>query len=422
MAVKGLRMNATAGVNQEASPSLLILLVGSNPVPNYLSACALRPDRIALVYTDETTAAKDRLKQELKRELGNTVTFVDPDPRVADATSATTVQRVISGLLKPANAEGGPAEVWLNYTGGTKVMAAHARMSYDTSGVKAKHASYLDEGGKRFAPQLRFDDGTSKELSKYADVPLTLETMLALHGVKYDPRTAWEPAPTTEDAKAILGKVLLDVPLAAVLYCERQRLEEENNPVAFVEAPFRGDQYGLTLSLPEFPTGAQLDSLANRKARNSWFAQWYKFIGGEWLEEWVGEQIRQILPDSTVNITVGINAKRGQKEVQLEVDVAVIRGHRSYFISCTTDTTKPICKSKLFEVTVRARNLGGDLSRAALVCLADEKTVTALRNDAEDVWGASNITQVFGLDDIKTWSGHGGEQPNLYSLKTWLES
>ena len=79
-------------------PSLLILLVGSNPLPNYLSACALRPREIALVYTKETSDAKDRLKREISRALGDATSFVAPDPFVEDATCATAVRRAFDGL------------------------------------------------------------------------------------------------------------------------------------------------------------------------------------------------------------------------------------------------------------------------------------------------------------------------------------
>ena len=67
----------------------LILLVGSNPLPNHLSTLALEPSEIALVYTRETEIAKDRLKSELRRVLGGTFNFVDAF--VQDATCATTV-------------------------------------------------------------------------------------------------------------------------------------------------------------------------------------------------------------------------------------------------------------------------------------------------------------------------------------------
>lgn len=152
------------------------------------------------------------------------------------------------------------------------------------------------------------------------------------------------------------------------------------------------------------------------------FEHWYAFIGGEWLEEWLGHAIKDLELTPNPEIVVGVNALRGNEKANLEVDIAVVRAHRSYFISCTTDTTKHICKSKLFEVAIRSRQLGGDLARAALVCLADDDTVGALRRDIDNVWGATNTTRVFGLSDIKSWSGHAGADANTTALRIWLES
>jgi hypothetical protein len=301
-------------------------------------------------------------------------------------------------------------------------MAAHARLAFSSCGGSPEHASYLDEGDVHRQARLRLDDGNSKPLSDYPAIPLTLATVLALHGITHKPRKARTPAPTTDDAREILWKVLADPPLAAALYCERERLQEIGNPKKATSEPFRADRYGLTLSLPEFPTGEQLSRLGNGKEEESWFEQWYKFIGGEWLEEWLGAQIRALDLAPAPEITVGVNAHRGEKQAQLEVDVAVVRGCRSYFVSCTTDASKHICKSKLFEVAVRSRQLGGDLARAAVVCLADDRTVSALQADVDDVWGASNTTRVFGISDVRAWSDCESKRPNRYSLKTWLES
>lgn len=393
----------------------LVLLVGSNPLPNYLAACALRPSCVALVYTEETKDAKDRLQRELARALGEDVTL--DEPFVEDASCATTVRRALDALVS----SNGDRDVLLNYTGGTKVMAAHARLAFSSRG-RPEDASYLDEGDVHREARLRFDDGNSKPLSDYLELPLKLGTVLALHGITHKPREARNPAPTTDDAREVLCKVLADPPLAAALYCERKRLQELGNSNKATSEPFRADRYGLSLSLPEFPKSEQLSQLANRREKESWFEQWYKFIGGEWLEEWLGAQIRALELAPTPEITVGVNAYRGEKQAQLEVDVAVVRGHRSYFVSCTTDASKHMCKSKLFEVAVRSRQLGGDLARACLVCLADDRTISALRADVDDVWGASNTTRVFGLSDVRAWSDCDGTQPNRHSLKAWLES
>ena len=187
-----------------AEGSFLILLVGSNPLPNYLAACALRPSRVALVHTEETRDAKDRLRRELAQALGNGVTI--EDSFVEDATCATTVRRVLDPLM-PSN---GGRDVSLNYTGGTKVMAAHARLAFSSGGGRPEHASYLDEGGRDkngvdHQPRLRFDDGNSTPLSDYPETSFTLAPLLALHGITHKPREATSPAPTSEDAREILG-------------------------------------------------------------------------------------------------------------------------------------------------------------------------------------------------------------------------
>lgn len=396
--------------SQLSSEHKLLLIVGSNPLPNYLSAYALRPSEITLVYTKETESAKKRLKQELKKALGETITV--GDQFVEDSTCATTVARAIKPLIGTTT--------HLNYTGGTKVMAAHARLIFQDAGGRPEYASYLDEGGVKRTPRLRFDDGNSHPLAEY-NVPLTLQTVLALHGITYKPREAKQPAPTTDDAHEILCKVLAEPSLASRLYKESSQLKAFNKPDDATAQSFHANDYGLTLSLPVFPTSEQLSLCQNSEAKKSWFKQWYKFIGGEWLEEWLGEQIRALNLAPTPEITVGVNAKRGEQNAELEVDVVVIRGHRTYFISCTTDTSKDICKSKLFEVAVRSRQLGGDLVRAALVCLANNEITAKLQADIDDVWVASNTTKVFGIDDIRTWSDCD-KRPNQHSLKTWLES
>ena len=49
---------------------ILVLLVGANPLPNYLAAAVLRPRRVVLVFSGETTGPRDRLAAELAGRLG----------------------------------------------------------------------------------------------------------------------------------------------------------------------------------------------------------------------------------------------------------------------------------------------------------------------------------------------------------------
>lgn len=396
-------------------PSILVLLVGSNPLPNYLSACALRPDSIALLYTTETADAKRRLETQL-RESGFT-SFVDPAPFVSSAACSISVGRALRELpgFSDARARDSAAPtLMLNYTGGTKVMAVHARMAFANAGGQPCCASYLDGGGSQRAC-LRFDDGKVEYLSDYPSCILGLKTIFALHGITYIPRSPAKRAPTLDDAQKILTGVLsnrdteVDL-LQTRLYEERNRLEGTTKTNAVAE-PFRPSKFGLALSIQNVPDGLHFPTKA--------YQQWYKFIGGEWLEDWLGEQVKASSPHTEV--VVGVNASRGASSANFEVDLALARGHRSHFISCTTDATKRGCKPKLFEIVVRSRQLGGDLARAALVCLADDDVVGALQADIEDLWGASNTARVFGISDIRSWSDSSG-LTNHATLEAWLET
>lgn len=393
------------------TPSTLILLVGSNPLPNLLTARALRPERIALIHTAETKSMKNRLERILGKDFE-----IDPtDCFLKDSNNADAVRRVVETLM------GEPGRVHLNYTGGTKVMAAHALLAFRDAEGKAENASYLDEGGTQRRPRLRFDDGNIQRLTEFPGLMVSLEEVLSLHDIRHAPREAVKPAPTSGDARTILHAVFQDINAglhlpewrSKRLYEERKRLEKSKKVKKAMEAPFRAEEFGLELSLPRVPDATGMDKSA--------FKHWYKFIGGEWLEEWVAEEIRTIGLEPEPNIMTGVNSKRGEEERELEIDIAVFRNFRTYFISCTTDATKDICKSKLFEIVVRSRHLGGDLARAALVCLADDKLVGLFRQDVADIWGASNTTRVFGLSDIRQWAGGDGAPPNRTSLQTWLE-
>ena len=391
---------------------VLLLLVGSNPLPNYLVACALKPERLVLVYTSATKWAYDRLVEALDQCAGLGEVEIEP-AFVSEPNSAVTMKRALRPWLDDAKkpSQGFP-QIWLNYTGGTKVMAAQARLIFERAGGESRHASYLDEGGAEQEPTLRFDDGSSQPLSNYPRLTLNLQAILMLHGIHARPRSSKPPAPSEQDALAILEGVLHRPELAAELHKERRRFEDAiAAKLPWKDLPpFVGEKHGLELSLSAFP---------NTSLSRAAFEQWYSFIGGEWLEAWTGSQLRALVPEA--DITVGINAFRGEAKAQFEVDAALVRGHRSYFISCTTAQEKHLCKTKAFEIAVRARHLGGDLARSALVCLAGDKHTRALQHDIHELWGASNSTRVFGFSDVCRWSNIDGP-PNLSDLQHWLAS
>lgn len=386
-------------VEQQRTCIHLLLLVGSNPFPNYLAALIYRPQSIRLFYSPETEEVKNYLRKGLETKLAG----LSLDEKcIEDATSAPRVREAFSTV---------PDGAHLHYTGGTKIMAAHARMAFRDAGGGNEHASYLDE--RRGV--LRFDDGYEIELSRQS-FQLGLDEVLGLHGIKRIPKNEqFDSPPTEQDAGEIATAVLGKPELAGTLYKIR---DDNGKPRTFQNAK----QNPVVLS-GLLNTDLSISRIPEDNWTKETYEGWRDFLGGGWLEVWCNKLVHGILGGSEVS--VGVDCKRANNR-EFEIDLAIVRGHRLYVISCTTDATIRGCKPKLFEVAMRARQLGGDLTRSALVCLLNGSNpkgpyVDQLRDDVTDIWGAPNTPQVFGLDDLREWAGIGGE-PNTGSLKQWLDT
>jgi hypothetical protein len=316
--------------------------------------------------------------------------------------------REIAETIRSITSNGNPQQVHLNYTGGTKIMAAHARMAFRESGGQDQNASYLNDGARC----LFFDDGRSRSLDDQ-DLSVTLDLIGQLHGCNVLARPGSSPGdPTEEDACTIAARVAERAELAKSLCDTAQRFKEQGRLQKALEQPWRPQDVDLTLSAPQVPE-KQWDE--NR------FKAWWRFLGGGWLELAVAAWTRRA---TGLTPSQGIYWQLGGRA--FEIDVALVHGHRLYVISCTTDNKLGLCKSKLFEVAMRSRQLGGDLARSALVCLIDGqdnqgKYIDQLRGDVASVWEAPNRPEVFGLADLREWTGTAGS-PNLDALKRWLDS
>ena len=350
----------------------LLLLVGSNPLPNYLVALILNPESICLFYSPETEKVKDYLYKTLIERFENV-----SDRCIGDATDPSKVREAFASI---------PTDAHLNYTGGTKIMAAHARLAFRDAGGTDDRASYLDERNS----VLRFDDGYEIDISQQ-NLDLTIDEIRGLHGYKFISKREISMLQGVEQDLKRVAEAVLNAP-------------EIIGKLTNVSI----DKY------EELMPGLNSQILFKNKGR---------FQKGAWLEDWVGGLVKQISGDSEIYISYESSRSDGRK---FEIDVVLIRGHRMYAISCTTQSKLKPCKLKLFEIAMRARQLGGDLARSALICLLygsdnNGAYVDQLRNDVAGIWDASNTPEVFCLDDLKEWAGIHSPA-DVGSLKNWLES
>ncbi|HRQ68279.1 MAG TPA: hypothetical protein P5031_06905 [Candidatus Syntrophosphaera sp.] len=364
----------------------VFLLIGTNPLPNYVAAkLLLKPNgHIYLVHTDETAEVADRLIAAL--QIGQ-VTKI----QVKEAESTNISEQV-------ANYVQGKQDVGLNYTGGTKAMVVHAYRAMEKHCPKAVF-SYLDAQ----TLCMIVDNQPERSYCVALLIQPAIETILALHGYTLQQK------PATEPFKPEVAQNLAQTDLAEWRdWCDKNL---RNGP----DTRFRSnkDLTGVSLFSKIDWQGAQtLNDLAaqwGKKARE--VAEW---LDGKWLENYTLWSLQQIanscqIHESAVNIIT--------KERNFEFDVAAMRGYQLFAISCSTETRKSKLKLKLFEAYIRARQMGGDEARVGLVCCApqdnSDSNPAAIQREIEESWDAVGKVRVFGAEHLPDLPRH---------LQDWFNS
>jgi hypothetical protein len=371
--------------------NVLVLLVGSNPLPNYLAAATLKPSRVHLVYSPQTEQFKDRLRMAFENTLG--IGLVR-DFLANSATKAYEVAKACRQALEGAD--------HLNYTGGTKVMAAQARMTFGAG--RESSSSYVDEA----SGCIRLDNEI--EISIDAST-LTTALLLQLHGLEVPrPRAALPGDPTLGDAARVAECLLRNPPIASELYKTVPDPGGKIDGVAAIQWVKSNP-----VDLPDL--GLPFRRIPEVSWTNKNIKHWMKFLRGCWLEEWTASKLRGV--DAALEPMTGLNTKLDGRP--LECDVLFLNGSRPFLVSCTTDDQIPQCKSKLFEVALRARQIGGDLARYALVSFMPQARVSEVQRDVAAVWDAPVQPAVFGIEHLKEWAGLGPSEPSLASLRSWID-
>jgi hypothetical protein len=388
----------------------LLLLIGSNPLPNAVAGILLSgpENAISLLHSTGTFDVAMRLKKWLERKGRQ----VRPLRQIDESDPAS----IFSGVqVELQNV--GVSQIGLNYTGGTKAMSVHAYRAIERwAQEKCSQRQEIKTTFSYLNPrklELVIDPAdpqsgeSSRRIPAGLEPKLTLIDLLDLHGwsLKHDPNVdPVLPESARALAKACAEKASFDewktwvyATLRAQCRDDKdkwygksklpEKLDLPSNP-AVMEALQR------ELSLPEAALVLK-QSIFAHDAKH--FCEW---LDGKWLEHHVLDEMRQIPPSLDLH-QLAQNVET--HEVQFDVDVVALRGYQLFAISCSTDAGKGLLKSKLFEAYIRAHQLGGDEARNALVCCSNkpEEIEQEMRRDVDP----EGRIRVFGqphLSDIGT--------------------
>lgn len=368
----------------------LFLLMGENPLPNYVAARLLlnRGGTPYLVYTTHTEKQTKRLEKILHNEpIGlNPAQLVPLNEYESDAYHIN--KEICSRLEKISQGKAyteRSRSIGLNYTGGTKAMAVHAYRAIFSQEYPGTIFSYLDP--RRLEMCIDQEDGERIRIKIKPDLlEVKLAKLFQIHGLEL------KHEPSNEVKLSNLAAVL-----AQVFQNEDQRKQwfawyyDDFCAKARQKKNGKGDEWEKENNLEKLliPSDKLLSEIVtefkkeklispdhqlsfNQIQTKSIFPKleyFCKYLDGLWLEHYVLEIVKN-LPNNHSIKDYGLNfeIKNSRNIKGFEFDVAFTRGYQLFAISCTTTSKRGLCKLKLFEAYLRARQMGGDEARVALVC------------------------------------------------------
>jgi hypothetical protein len=452
----------------------LLLLVGSNPIPNAVAGKLLvaQGGTITLIHSSGSLPLAQRLESWLagpnKDRADITVVFAGVEE--SNATS------VYDGVMKALDAyehahrnaiNTGTARVGLNYTGGTKVMAVQAHRAV-AEWAKAHQLeepvfSYLDAR----TLEMRFDSAPTVPFPVGLEVQISTLELLKLHNWKS------EPEPTDALILPQTAAALLTVHTNAsearkwTDWLRNELFPVAKKPVA-LRTPFWVSQEGKRLEGPydvkrpaptdDWKSKAQLREIAipwpdlpaltevmrqelrqedaekltltAGEAHGCKEEDFCKWLSGVWLEFALLSALQKCAEELHFNhscMDLRPRALDSEEKGELfQFDVVAMRGYQLFAFSCTTESAsqenseaprgvsnsrlekgpgRGLLKSKLFEVSLRARQMGGDEACAALVCCMSRDQATKLQAEVQRELIPEGRIHVFGREDLENLTG-----------------
>ena len=341
---------------------LLLLLIGGNNIANYAlidyfkKSKEFKFDKVMMIYTSQSENSVKNIM-----ELQKDVEFINLNLE-NESRNLSTIKEKILTLLKSLNI----SFIHLNYTGGTKPMSVGAFLAINELNCKKRFSDISPDSSK-----LTFANGEiyPKNGTIAERVKLDIKSLYKLHGVEL------------KKYQKSVSKFYND---EMIEFLFEKSINSKNYKTFWKFWDYeKGDKEEF---LQELPIKVDIKELDNLR----------QFVRGRWLEEY----IFNVLQDEDFT-DIAWNVEGTIKGRYFELDLVIIKGHKSYMISCTTEEEKlDRVKQKAFEASIRAEQIGGIRAKPISVSLLDNRKLTQLQNDVKNYVGKSNF-EFIGRDDLK---------------------
>ncbi|MCE7987031.1 MAG: hypothetical protein DYG89_38145 [Caldilinea sp. CFX5] len=432
----------------------LFLLIGGNPLPNYVAAQLLRKDTglLHLVSSPDTEKIAKKLSEYFPGYFK-----IHP---IQDPADHGEIKRVIEYALRNQCKSG---TIGLHYTGGTKAMAIHTYQAMSRMS-NAIVFTYLDShtktircDGDERKPEIQYL--TTPEISTLFDIhnieltetlpeewphalfPQLEEALAKAHGTSdgifaYDQwcnrylrvqekKNTTRNRHTLEQIFSLANSITDDESYKLALaelrssnIYQSERVEKASqffkNPIPFPDHPkllavVDAMRQSFNISGDAFDPQAVVDKI-NRQSDIKKVKHLVKYLDGTWMEYWTLSAF--LANKDKHNLHSVAMSLKTRTRLDFEFDVAAMQGYQMYAVSCTRSDEKELCKGKLFEAFTRATQMGGEEAHVGLVCAHPDPQL--LQKQVAEVWRTeNNRMRVFGTGDLS-------ELPEKFAQ--WLSS
>jgi hypothetical protein len=398
----------------------LVLLIGTNPLPNYVVAEFFLENssnlkNIFLMHSEKGDFQEGTLEQALnlemvlKKKYEGRINFPLEKIALSDVSNATKTRNDLIKDFIPNLNRLKNFTLHLNYTGGTKVMCVHVyrfieqeMKRYIQSRISTSF-SYFDGRSFKIVDDSS-DSFISNDLRK--DTDISFDDILELHGfrrrnepvliVKY-PSTMKVLQNQIDSGNEVNLKNHLKNFYEKYRNIDKKLLPENlnniDNPVIksmMAECKFYDDDGYLNTSTIEEKLGGFVN-----------------FFNGIWLEDYIHYLLYTGVKPKDSSIMVEkdwrIDKEKEKWKTYFQLDVILKKGFQLTGISCTVEEKKDSCKQKGFEIIHRTRQIGGDESKAIVVTFLDDSNAEAVQEELQKDSGCrEGQVLVFGIKDLKS--------------------
>jgi hypothetical protein len=355
---------------------VLLLLMGGNPLPNYITAdYTLKshrvdqddlpsPGKIIFVSTDQTENFFQSILNLLKKRHQSLFFQSEETKLGSDHRSPEFIRKKIINVLKK---NPGIDSIHLNYTGGTKPMAVNAVIAVSEfareNDIKLI-MSDLDPDNFKLISYMVNSNGKMGEKKSFPgkgdlrdDVHLNIDEIFELHDMKLVPEKKQD---------CILKNGIIDIiPFSQALASDYSKSTRRKRFVEIYKSLIGSDpsDWGKNISVYPYLKGIYDENFKLKITPG----QFYAFICGKWLEDYLYLCLKKIEKELKITFKIRKSVEATYEERKCEIDVIVVRGFQMFLFSCTTSQKIKLVKQKAFEALFRAEQLGGEHAKVIIV-------------------------------------------------------